>query len=246
MCNLGSRLYIGPQIIGGVRLDRVRLRGRNLITTGITDENGVQRSELSEALHNALQIDRCGFADFKAKIANGSKDIVPDKEFWLLLKNAFKNIGGREKPWGPVLASMFDRQLPYILVAGSNRLLDRVYVRWDGIREISAMRFERSQHSFAFAATMPRRDGESLLNITPRTMSKAVDYDLRHCKTRQSPLLVAPLLEHASKRISSSEILFRWGQGHKMPAQFRGRNAPQRLGPTGWSRAEIEAIMAKS
>lgn len=159
------------------------------------------------------------------------------------LPRVLRMIGGREKPWGPIISLMLDGQVRYTLKPVQKRIMKRVLIHPGDVEKLIQLHFERGAHQFEFATTMPRRDAQELLNLTAEHIGKAVTNELAHAKTDSKHLLVEPLLKVAAERISAGEILARWGQGRRMPCLLRDQARFPRLAVTGWSRSDVEPAL---
>ena len=151
--------------------------------------------------------------------------------------------GGREKPWGPVLIAMSNGHFAFAVAADGRRLIDRVYVDPADMNALLSLRFERRDHSYAYSATMPRRDAQDVLNLTPSLLMQSLSSDLKHCIVQDGLLAVAGVLHLARTRIGGGEVLARWGRGRILPLPLRDVRRFPRLGPTGWSRNDVETAL---
>jgi hypothetical protein len=198
-----------------------------------------------EVLYDGLQISAKSLRELADRLLAGACRWTQPEET-ISIRRALLTIGGREKPWGPIISLMLAGCLPYGLSTGKGRLVSRMSIRIQDIITLAALAFDRRDHAFPFAATMPRRDAEELLNLTPNAMYQAIRTELRNCHGQGKKLLVAPLLQIARSRISSSEILARWGNGRRRPADLRKKGSPRRIGNVGWDRTEVEKIFVGS
>ncbi|WP_159711894.1 hypothetical protein [Sphingomonas sp. AX6] len=165
----------------------------------------------------------------------------------LPIRRALRSFGGQEKPWGPIVAAMLAGKLPFMIRADkTGRLMDRVSIPASDVHLLAAMRFDAEAFpAFNFHPRINRRDAEELLNIDAPTFSRAI-------KNSDAPASDGltydrqEVLKIASKTLSVSEALVRWGCGGKaLPTPLKGRHAPIRIGKLGWNRAEAERAMAQ-
>lgn len=161
---------------------------------------------------------------------------------------ALKIIGGREKPWGPVIAAMLDGTLPFSLDRSQgNRFMGRVRIAVGDVHVLPGMRFEAdifTDKGFEFERLINGRDAEELLNIFPK-YTKAARLDGSLPQLRDGHYDRAAILGVATRHISASEILARWnGHDKKLPKPFVGRRRLRKLGTLGWDRSAAENAMA--
>jgi hypothetical protein len=193
-------------------------------------------------LYKGQQITRSTLCNLQESLKKGA-GILPRGVTPVPLTRALMLIGGREKPWGPVIALMLDGQLRYSLRPGKKRIMKRLLVHPDDVAKLLHLHFDRGDHNFDFATTMPRRDAQELLNLTAEHIGKAIADDLPHATTNSKQLLVEPLLHMAAERISAGEILARWGKGRRMPELLQDRQRFPRLAVTGWARRKVELAL---
>lgn len=156
----------------------------------------------------------------------------------VLLRRALFVVGGREKPYGPIMRALLDGTIPFRIVRGDEPLFRRILIAEGDVAGLGSFTFSRGDHpQFPFASDMTRRDAESVLNLAPGAMARALKEDLREavsCGTRLDRHAVSLL---AANRISGGEILRRFGKAGKIRTKsFR------KLGPAGWCRLEIESF----
>lgn len=189
-------------------------------------------SRLTRAAQNSGPHDR---ADPKLK-----EHLDPDLS--VTMHVAMKVIGGREKPWGPVILAMLSGDLPFHLDQSHNgRFMSRVSLAKANLEKLAAMRFEETGFpTFNFEPFINGRDTEELLNIHPKVLQAA-----KSDKTIPTP--VDGLYDRqamrslAARYISSAEMRVRFpGKSRTIPAPLKGRNPLIRASALGWSRQEAE------
>jgi hypothetical protein len=158
------------------------------------------------------------------------------------LRRALMLIGGREKPWGPILRALRDGSMTYGLGDGRT-FAARVRILPADVAHIVAMGFYRAAYPFDFSVRVNRRDAQDTLNLTPALMMSALQGELKAAASAKRDLAVDDVLRVARRTISGGEILARWGNGRRMPRQFRDKRRFSRLGATGWDRSEVEDAM---
>lgn len=174
-----------------------------------------------------------------------STSVEIEEDCSLAIGRAFRAIGGREKPWGPLIQAMMRGEIAFSLDDGVGRFMDRVRVRRDDLDKILNLNFQcRDYPGFTFERHINRRDTEELLNLNPKSFSAAL----------KNGTIIAPgsssydrrkMLAAAAKYISESEILARWnGVDRRLPAPLRGKKRIKKICTLGWERAVIEVAMA--
>lgn len=183
-------------------------------------------------------------ASFQEFITQLQERVSPceDDRPWQRLKQALKIVGGREKPFGPLVENMLKGQIEYRIVSGSARLLDRVMVPVEATPLIAALSFERSDYpEFPFQKTLPLRDAESLFNVGPSKIRAAVG-----APAKEGPALeIAEMIKLAQRYISPGEISARWLAAiGEMPAHYLRKAGLPAASAAGWPREEIEHLFA--
>ncbi len=188
------------------------------------------------------QIAQSGLQALRQRLELGAVEIeVADR---IPLYQALRIIGGREKPWGSVIAFMLNG-LPYHLAKPTRwAFMTRVSIRIADVPLIAGMTFDRQAFpEFDFEQEMPRRDAERLLNITPDYLQAAIAAgELR--RNANGLFDWQHVMNRACEFISGGEILMRWGKsGKTKPAPFRGRKKLERISSLGWQRSVVEQCM---
>ncbi len=161
------------------------------------------------------------------------------------LRRALMLIGGREKPWGPILQALRNGSLQFGLCNGRT-FSARVKVQRTDIAAIAGMGFDRASYQFDFSAGASRRDAQETLNLTPVLMMSALRDELQATASEKRVLRLDQILRIARQRISGGEILARWGSGRRMPRQLRDKRRFRRFGATGWDRQTVECAMLEA
>lgn len=167
-----------------------------------------------------------------------------DDEYQLPIRAAMKVIGGREKPWGPLLIAMLAGDIVFRLKEGKGRLMNRIVVRQDELEKIKTLRFEPCEFSaFAFESWINRRDSEELLNINPRSFGKAIEEgNIKRPSGSQHDR--QKILALSKDHISPPEILARWSsEDNRRPQTLLRESHILRRNILGWDRAEAEKIL---
>ena len=161
------------------------------------------------------------------------------------ISKALGAIGGREKPYGPLLVAMHDGRLRFALQGGAGSLLERITVSERDAATIGDACFDQDDYpDFRFATSMTRMDAIKVLNLTPPMMIEALREDLVGMGAAKKHLCRDQVLAMAAARVSPSEIRHRWMEGRrKLPSALKPGGIIPRLGVTGWSRSAVTTFM---
>ena len=175
-------------------------------------------------------------------------DEAGDDDSGISMRRAVLAIGGREKPWGPILMAMRDGDLPFRLRerTANGDLIDQVVLDESDLPLVERLSFDRPRYAdFAFEHRLKRQDVEELLNLKPVRFGEALAIgEVERGSDRMYDLTT--MLGLAEKMISQGEILARWSaHGRQLPAPFRGRKRLKRTSHLGWHRVDAEAAMEK-
>lgn len=85
------------------------------------------------------------------------------------LSAVMRGIGGREKPWGPVLSALLNRRWPYFL-GRRGCVVREIYVDASDVDDIRALTFNRTDWpEFPFSPTIHQTDACDILNVPNRS-----------------------------------------------------------------------------
>lgn len=185
------------------------------------------------ALHPQLRITATSFRKLTEDILE-TVSTSPYTSSFVPLRRVLYRIGGREKPWGAIMAALASGNLQHVLLDRGGRLVDRLAVE-DGktLRRILGRHFDRAAHpSFPFATTMRRRDAIELLNVSTHRFADLLPLLPPEAHASNKCLSIANLLDLAKRVIDAREAEARWGP-------TIGDYALVENG-VGWSRDELE------
>lgn len=165
--------------------------------------------------------------------------------FDLPMPAAVRAIGGREKPWGPIIAAMLDGRCAFELVEGAGNFMSRVRIARADLPYLACLDFDESRHpTFKFEPGINGRDAEELLNIFPKQLQVAK-------KAQVVPKPEGRFYDRQAIRalareyMSAAEAIARCcGEGRELPKPLVGRKAPKRVCAIGWNRVEAEAAIS--
>jgi hypothetical protein len=168
---------------------------------------------------------------------------IPDQELTVTLRSAIRKIGGREKPWGPLIKAMRSRALQFKLSEANPLALPLALIRARDVELVASLAFDEADHpGYVFSDVIPCIDALQVLNVSFETLEKFLGTgdSLRRAPMRQ--LYRADVLELARAVISPSELTARWSNyGPARPSFFKDRDF-DRTNALGWPRAEVEAL----
>ena len=196
-----------------------------------------------QEVYPGLNLSRTSFSAFLAKMEQGVCSDVSSDPDAVPLRRAMIVFGGREKPWGPIIAAMLEGNLKYGLVIPGRGIAGRVVIAPSDLVRIAAMTFNRADFDFPFSNVITRRDAQETLNLTPALMTRALQSELAPAAVNGGKLALQPVLQLARSRISGGEVLARWGRGRRLPRPLRDARRFPRLGATGWRRSDVEIAM---
>jgi hypothetical protein len=162
------------------------------------------------------------------------------------IHRALLSVGGRSKPWGPIIRSMLEGDLRYRV---DNRhegpFMNRVSIDRAQIGFLCNLTFDEAEHPprSNFDTMINGRDAEEMLNLKPRAFYQAL-------KAGELPTPVdglydrSAIIELAQHYISGGEVIARWvSTGRAMPAPLKGQDRIRREGKLGWERTAVEDAM---
>lgn len=197
-----------------------------------------------KATRGDIQISHRDLETMIASIERHASDPVGDRLDRIVpLRRALMLRGGREKAWGAVLIAVATGEISFALSSSGRRLVDRILIEASEVDALLALAFDRRDHAYDFSTTMSRRDAQDVLNLTPGLLMQALRSDLAHCIVDDGRLSVDATLQVARLRVGGGEVLARWGRGRRLPLLLRDVRRFPRLGPTGWSRPEVERAL---
>jgi hypothetical protein len=159
------------------------------------------------------------------------------------LRIAIKCLQG-EKPWASILRALLEGALPFALDPNATRIVRGIAVPENSVDLLRSFSFRRADHPhFPFAKDMSRRDAEEALNLVPRTLEQALKQELGSDRS-SGRIRVGDVAAIAERLISAAEISARTRPGtRRLPRELK-RARYKRIGAAGWSRREIEPLLA--
>jgi len=159
------------------------------------------------------------------------------------LRIAIKCLQG-EKPWASILRALLEGVLPFALDPNATRIVRGIAVPENSVDLLRSFSFRRADHPhFPFAKDMSRRDAEEALNLVPRTLEQALKQELGSDRS-SGRISVGDVATIAERLISAAEISARTRPGtRRLPRELK-RARYKRIGAAGWSRREIEPLLA--
>jgi hypothetical protein len=130
----------------------------------------------------------------------------------ITLAQAMKSVGGRLKPWGPVIAELLEKRIPYQIKTGPDSLVRRICIRVTDVASVSELTFNASAvRRFAFAKMMSKKDAMEALNIGPRQGTKLFAPVETEKGCRAKTVDIQWTLDLAARCISVAELAARRG-----------------------------------
>jgi hypothetical protein len=236
------RWLLGDRIAVGTIAERMAISRHGLEQLACLGEIEVFDRGAVNVAYAQRQARRSDFDRLLARLAEAS--IAIDKADGMPIHRSMRAIGGREKPWGPVIVAMLRGDIAFSLDEGDGKFLERVRILSGHLHKVVALQFDTTDHpDFAFDATINGRDTEELLNIFPKSTRVARDEGALPAPVDGAHIR-AVILNLASKNISESEVLARWnGANRRLPAPLQGRRRLLRISKLGWDRTAVEMAM---
>lgn len=149
-----------------------------------------------------------------------------------------------EKPWAAVFKALLEGTITFALDSNATRIVRGILVPIYSVDLLRSFSFRRADHShFPFRKDMSRRDAEEALNLVPSTLLLALEQELG-CDRSRGRVRVGDVAAIAARLISAAEISARTRPGtRRLPRELK-RGRYKRIGAAGWSRREIEPLLA--
>ena len=154
---------------------------------------------------------------------------------WLALRLVMRGMGGRLKPWGPVIEAMVAGRLRFQLEAGTGPLSDRISLHPEDADKARTLVFARDEHEFPFAAYMSKSDASEALNLHFRNATVV----LAEWETSFSPARTVPVefVERIASTVASpAEIAAVLGVHPVLVWRMMDAAGIRRVSPAGYPR----------
>ena len=211
---------------------------------GLVDE--IEHTALT-ALERSPGIDRKSVEYLQKCIVTYAKD-VRFLENPVPLKQIFRAIGGREKPWGPLIQLLMHQQIQYGFVDNAvDCKCQELVFRFKDAPHIIGLSFDPQLYpAFRFSATIGRWDLIEYLNLNPNGWDLGKIIELSGFSARGTyPADRSAITAVGSKFISRHEIRSRLELLGAESDAAQGRNWTGRT-DAGWSRDQIERYLGLS
>lgn len=210
---------------------------------------GLVTAELYPAIRcidRELRLTKASIAAFTSALeANRCKGRPPRNA--ARLGTIIRLIGGRCKPWGPLLTAMVGGEIPYWIVDRPGRFMNKVLVRPGDIAPFADIRFDEADWPvFPFDRTVTQIDAAEILNIDAIQIRTVVDDGTLEFEPAGVALRTskASVLALAEKTISTSEAAARLGTDFRHVAGTLNRQSDLQRQHFGWSRSDFNAWRA--
>lgn len=165
---------------------------------------------------------------------------APGAAGWMKLPIVVRMIGGRSKPWGPIVEGLLGGRLRYAIAPGPQPLLRRIVIDPADARRLAEMVYMPPGDA-VFLPMMSKNDALEVLNLHARHAGAA----LKHwpsAKTSDRTVPVAEVLELSRRLVSLGELVARTGRPVKSVVAMLTDNGVPVDAP--WSpRDEAEAAL---
>ena len=158
----------------------------------------------------------------------------------LPLRTVMASIGGRLKPWGPVLDLLHGAEIRFRLLDGAS-LIDRVGVQGDAVERIRALTFDRARHpTFSFRDRMVKRDALEVLNVG--VGGDRLLIGLSSQGTNPCTFAVADVEGRAASIMGVPELAVRLGIDWSAAYHRAKRSGAVEIIPGGWDRERLSQL----
>lgn len=172
-------------------------------------------------------------------ISSLDKDEVP-------LSIAMKIIGGRLKPWGPVLSKLVDGSLPFRIKDGSTFLVRRLVVKRKALPIILGLHFaDPTAPNVPISDSISKADAQEILNIGGKEgVQLFADVPTRKGDRKKS-LMVDAVIDLGRRHITSAELALRRNVSVQKAYNDAFEKGVPYLGPAGFCRSTAEATFLR-
>ena len=126
-------------------------------------------------LRSCLRIDPTSVAQLELSLINSSVDLEMCDEP-VPLGIVMRGIGGREKPWGPVIVALAEGRWPFS-ISRKGKLIRTIAVPREHVAEIRSLSFDRSNWpTFPFDEKINQEDACDILNVPLRERGRVMKH----------------------------------------------------------------------
>lgn len=155
---------------------------------------------------------------------------------------AMKAIGGRLKPWGPIIEALLAGGIKYSMSTDVSRpTLHRVGIDAVDVQQLRELEFNKADYDFAFSSLMSRADAEEVLHLTPRASTALFSSpeEVEHLVDGAVP--VCRIEEIASRYVTPVELSHRTGKTARAIRLMLSANLTPSL--AGFDRSQAELLL---
>lgn len=192
-----------------------------------------------EARYGSIQVTR---SSGDALLKNLESVAVPtlDQET-LRLPIAMKVIGGRMKPWGPLVELLLSGALPILIEQGNSPLIRRISIPTTYLPEIEKLTFSSLRPENPFHIwSMSKKDACEILNISSKKQTEVFGTTSNWAREEGSQIKLNHALGLAQRHITTVELGLRRGVSHRKARLDALKMAVPLLGPAGFCRRAAE------
>ena len=166
-----------------------------------------------------------------------------------LLPVLLRALGGREKPWGPIIAALLGGHIPFAWSAEgeapkampATKIAQAIVVPTACMEHLCSIGFDDTRLKPSHKTKwLTSRDAAVLLNLSPNALIAARKNELKSFSDG-TKLNREKLLAFSRKCISPAEASWRWFDGQRLKWNIvHNQSAFTRFGESGWCRDEVE------
>lgn len=195
------------------------------------------------ARYGCPQIDRRSMEAFRLQLRSACAG--PPTDGWQKLDRAMKRIGGRLKPWGPVLIAIANGEIRGSLHPDDAVHSSNILIHPDDARRIDAYSFDRRAFpDFPFSKTMTKSDAGDALNIPPKTHTLLLKDIPTRRGSRALTVDVELVEKHARHYVGTAELAARYELSSQSVMQRMRHARLPNVGLAGYLRRNAEQLLS--
>jgi len=164
---------------------------------------------------------------------------------WPRLHRAVAGIGGRMKPWSPILRAVISGEVEAWIEDGPLPTIRRIRIKPEDVDVLWLKTFDRSAHQFAFSKTVSKADCGETLNIKPHQHTQLLRTIPSPKGTRQRVVEVHYVEKLARTRMSATELGARLRRPTQSAYAAACRDGVPWIDFAGFDRDAAEAWLAR-
>lgn len=154
---------------------------------------------------------------------------------------AMKVIGGRMKPWGPLVELILSGALPVFIEQGNLPVIRRISIRTECVHELGKLKYSSLKPAnLLHIRSMSKKDACEILNLTPKRQTELFEPNSNPAIGNGSQINLDFVLDLAKRHITTVELGLRRGVSHRQARLDAVEMSVPLLGPAGFCRKAAE------